>query len=490
MSSNISRPIIDKIFSHEVFNGLDRDSLVKRYDVTGVLREIKAPLRCQQGQVQPTGNVITYIPPEGLIIERPGIYTFGADIAWSPRSAACTAITIASSDVVLDLNSFTLKATVIDNSRHIAGIFIRNASSVIIRNGALANICLYGICAEDCSKLIVEKITVSGLSFDNLNIRNVCPAGIHVDHADDVIVADCSVQYLYVTCDSSAGIQLTNTSKAVISDCRVGNLINYDGSVQGYSYIGSWDISTINCTATDFQSHFKSNIQTLGHTVLGFVPIFCSELKYENCSATNMIGCCDDCHGMSVFLDAGVTVTGFRANKVIDGVACSNSGAKATGLEVYGAFVSISDCTVDDIKAINPQDKQSTGFSAWGAAIKFTRCTANNVAVCDEHGKWSAALGYGTGFGWAPDPRAEFRNVGANFVEYTDCNAGNCQVGFDTWFHIDSTWTDPHTTDCGIDILVEPGASRTLSGNPCSECNPPITATITNITSGNTYPPL
>ena len=488
MSSNISRSIIDKVFSHDVFKGLDRDGLVRRYDVTGSLREIKAPLRAQQGQVQPTGNVITGIPPDGLIITSPGIYAFGADIAWSPPSASCAAITIASGDVVLDLNGFTLKATVLDDSKHIAGIFIRNASSVIIRNGALANMCLYGVCVEDSSKLTIEKITVSGLSFDNLNIRNICPAGIHIDGSQDVAVTDCTVQYMYVTCDSSAGIQLTNTTRALIGNCRVSNLINYDGSVQGYSYIGSWDISTVHCAAADFQSHFRSNIQTLGHTVLGFVPIFCSELKYENCSATDMIGCCDDCHGMSVFLDAEVTVTGFTARNVVDGVAASNSGAKATGLEVYGTSVSISDCCVEDIKAINPQDKQSTGFSAWGAGIKFTRCTANNVVVCDEHENWTRDLGYGTGFGWAPDPRVFFRNIGANFVEYADCSARNCQVGFDTWFHVDSIWTDPHTADCAIAILAEPGASRTLSGNPCSECNPPISVAIVNIASGNTYP--
>jgi hypothetical protein len=488
MSSNISRSVIDKIFSHDVFKGLDRDGLVKRYDVTGTLREIKAPLRAQQGQVPPTGNIITSIPPDGIIITRPGIYAFGTDIAWSPPSAACAAITIASNDVVLDLGGFTLKATVPDDGKHIAGIFVINASGVIIRNGALANMCLYGICAEDSNKLVIEKITVSGLSFHNLNIRNICPAGIHIDHAEGVAVTDCVVEYMYVTCDSSAGIQLTNTSKGLIGNCRVSNLVNYDGSVQGYSYLGSTDISTTNCAAADFQSHFKSNIQTLGHTVLGFVPIFCSELKYENCQATNMIGCCDDCHGMSVFLDAGVTVTGFTAKGVVDGVAQSNSGAKATGLEVYGAFVSISDCSVSDIKAINPQDKQSTGFSAWGAAIKFTRCTANNVVVCDEHGNWNRDLGNGTGFGWAPDPRLFFRNIGANFVEYANCSANNCRVGFDTWFHIDSTWTDVHTKECPITILVEPGASRTLSGNPCSECSPPISIAIVNIARGNSYP--
>jgi hypothetical protein len=264
--------------------------------------------------------------------------------------------------------------------------------------------------------------------------------------------------------------------------------VNNDGSVQGYSYLASSKIMTSNCQALDFQSHFNGNIETSGHTVLGFVPIFCIELLYENCSATNMIGCCDDSHGMSVFLDALVAVNNFTANTVIDGVAESHSGAKATGLEVYGAFVSINNCSVTNITAIRPQNMQSAGFSAWGMAIKFTNCTAAEVIVTDENGNTNPALGYGNGFGWAPDPRHPFIDVGAYGVEYSGCSASNCQVGFDTWYHVNSTWTNVSYTNCGINILVEPGGSRTLSCNPCSECKQPINAVITNIASGNTYP--
>jgi hypothetical protein len=131
---------------------------------------------------------------------------------------------------------------------------------------------------------------------------------------------------------------------------------------------------------------------------------------------------------------------------------------------------------------------QSTGFSAWGADITFTGCTASNVVVCDQFGNWNPDLGYGTGFGWAPDPRPPFCQVGATNVEYSGCGASNSNVGFDTWFHIDSTRTDPSYTNCGIDILVQPGGTRTLTGNLCSECNPPITTPLTNIAEGNTYP--
>lgn len=483
---NSSQTIIDKIFSYEVFNKLDKDALVAKYDVSGAIYDINSAFRSQQGQSPQAGNAISGIPPQGIVIDQPGTYTFAKDLKWNPGLLPCAAITILADNVVLDMGGYNLTATVQDNSQFIAGIFIVGASSVTIKNGTLVNMCYYGVCAESVSDFIVENITVSGLEFDNLDARNLCPTGIHINNANNVTLTGCTVQYMYMVADSSAGIQILNTSGGTVSGCRVSNMVNYDGSVQGYSYIGSSGITTSNCSADNFQSHFRINIQTLGHTVLGFVPIFCMELKYEDCSATNMTGCCDDCHGMSVFLDALVEVNNFTAKNVIDGVAASHSGAKATGLEVYGAAVSVSNCSVANIKAINPQDKQSTGFSAWGAFIAFTDCHAANVVVCDENGNWHHDLGYGTGFGWAPDPRKPFRDVGACFVKYGGCTAAACHVGFDTWYHVDSTWTNVSHPNCGIGILVEPGASRTLSGNPGSECNPPITAVITNIASGNT----
>lgn len=476
--------------SYDVFNKLDKNALVNRYDITGAIYDISSSIRSQKGQRPHTDKVISSIPPQGIVITKPGTYTFSGDLTWSPNSVPCAAITIIADKVVLDMGNFNLTAMVQNNNEFHAGIYIQNASAVTIRNGTLVNMSLYGIYAVHVSSLRIKNVTVSGISLSNLDIRNLCPSGILIDNAHKVHITDCTVQNLQVTSDSSAGIQLLHTTKGVVSGCRVRNLVNSDGSVQGYSYLQSNNITTSNCRADNFQSHFNGNIHTTGHTVLGFIPIFCSNLKYENCSATNMIGCCDDSHGMSVFLDAKVAVTNFMANTVIDGVAQSNSGAKATGLEVYGLDVSIRNCSVENIIAINPQDKQSTGFSAWGARISFTNCKAGNVVVCDENGDEDPALGYGTGFGWAPDPRHPFSDIGAYRVAYNHCSARDCQVGFDTWFHVNSTWTNVDCEHCDINILVEPDGQRTLSCNPCSECDPPIDIVIKNIAGGNTYPPL
>ena len=78
MSSNISQPIIDKIFSHDVFKGLDRDGLVKRYDVTGSLRvrEIGKSITFHATRSTTTGppryNATVVVPPKEYGITRLG----------------------------------------------------------------------------------------------------------------------------------------------------------------------------------------------------------------------------------------------------------------------------------------------------------------------------------------------------------------------------------------------------------------------------------
>lgn len=133
MNANDPHAILDKIFSYDVLNELDKTALVARYDITDAIHDINSAIRLQQGQSPQTDKVISKIPSQGILISSPGTYTFSADITWSPASVACSAITIVSDDVVLDLGNFNLKAMVQDNSQLIAGIFIANASRFMER---------------------------------------------------------------------------------------------------------------------------------------------------------------------------------------------------------------------------------------------------------------------------------------------------------------------------------------------------------------------
>ena len=480
---------INAIFSDPVFKDLDKAALVGVFDPTPQIEALYQGYFNQTGQQLQVGNVIRSIPSAGIVIQSPGTYTFGGDILWTPNDVQCSAITIQCSDVTLDLAGFTLTASVSDKSQQIAGILVLgpvtnpNLTNITITNGTVANITEYGIFATAVCGLNISRITVTGICLQNLSIRFLTPAGIQVSGSVDVAITDCSVTQQNVTTDSSAGIFLLSTIQATVNRCRASNLVNNDGAVIGFSCIKCINVTTVGCTAEYLQTHFNGNVKTSGHTVLGFCPILSLGLSYLDCTASVLTGCCDDCHGMSVFLDGQVTVNRFRADHVTDGVTPTNSGAKATGLEVYGVDVTVMDSVVGYIEAINPQDKQATGFSAWGLGIKFERCEASYVSVQDDFGAGSL----GVGFGWAPDPRSYFCYIGAYDVTYTDCLADHCDVGFDTWYHVNSTWIRPISTSCTTGILVQPGVKRTLSGDPCSECNPPISVTLTNFESGNTF---
>lgn len=484
-----SRVAANDIFSDPVFSGLDKEALEKTFDTSPQIEALHAGYSSLTGRQRQIGKVIRSIPSAGIVIESPGTYTFADDILWTPNDVQCAAITIQCSDVTLDLRGFTLRASISDKSQQITGILVLGSATspitnITIGNGTVADLAEHGILATSVCGLNISRITVTGVCMQNLATRLMTPAGIKVSKSEDVAISNCSVTQLNVTTDSCAGIFLLSTIAATVHDCRTSGLVNNDGAVQGFSYIQCINVTTRGCTAENLQSHFNGNVKTTGHTVLGFCPILCWDLNYIDCSASVLTGCCDDCHGMSVFLDGNVTVNRFGADHIVDGVSPSNSGAKATGLEVYGVGVTVMDSAVSYVKAINPQDKQATGFSAWGLAIEFERCSAGNVTAQDDFGNGS----HGAGFGWAPDPRPYFCYIGAVDVTYTDCIAEQCQVGFDTWYHVDSTWTRPIHTNCGVDILVEPGATRTLSCDPCSECKPDISVTLTNIAKGNTYP--
>jgi len=481
---------INDIFSDPFFKDIDKQALVDIFDPSSKIDALHQGYVTQAGQQIQTDSVIRHIPNAGIVIRSPGTYTFGNEILWTPNNVQSSAITIQCSNVTLDLAGFTLLVAVGDKSQQISGILASGPAAnpaitnIVITNGTVANVTEYGVLAKSVCGLGISRMTVTGVCMQNLNVRYLTPAGIEVSGSQDVAISDCRVTQLNVTTDSSAGIMLLETIQATVSNCRTSGLVNNDGAVQGFSLIKCINVTTTGCTAQSLQSHFNGNVLTSGHTVLGFCPILCLDLSYVDCAASGLTGCCDDCHGMSVFLDGQVTVSRFRADNIVDGVSPSNSGAKATGLEVYGVGVTVTDSSVSNIRAINPQDKQATGFSAWGLSIQFERCQASTVTAQDNFGVGSR----GTGFGWAPDPRSCFCFVGALFTSYTDCSADHCDVGFDTWYHVDSTWTRPVFTNCTTGILVEPGGTRTLSGDPCSECSPPITVTLTNIESGNTYP--
>jgi hypothetical protein len=490
-----SKNILNNLMSSDLLKNINTAALVQRFDISSALRHGNLAAKPAAAPIPQKGTTISGIPPEGILITTPGEYQFADNISWNPTTP-CSAITIQADGVVLDLKGFTLSVNAPppnppNPAPQYNGISVESSNDVIIQNGTVKGVSYYGLNVSKATGLSISNMIISNIRYVETTIQDLTPCGIFIDSSDVFSVQNCTVQDISVTAPSCAGIQIIESTHGRVTDCVMNNFLNNDGGVQGFSYLLCSEILTQSCTSENFQSHYQGLTKTTGHTVIGYVPIFCDKLEYNDCSATGMTGCCDDCHGMSVFLDSKVEVNNFSAKNVTDGVAPVNTGAKATGLEVYGIEVLIKNCTVENIKAIRPQNLQSAGFSAWGTLINFINCTASNVKVLDENKQPNTAFGYGTGFGWAPDPRFEFRYIGALFVKYDNCKSTDCQVGFDTWNHIDSLWENVDTQCCPIPILVQSkGTSRTLSMDNCSESpsGKPETITIENMAKGNVYP--
>ncbi|MCU0285331.1 MAG: hypothetical protein MUF15_02925 [Acidobacteria bacterium] len=492
MTIGNSKNILDTLMSNDLFKGINTAALVQWFDISSALRDGNLAAKPSVAPIPQKGTTISSIPPEGILITTPGEYLFADNISWNPTTP-CSAITIQANGVVLDLKGFALSVNppTQNPAQQYNGISVESSNGIAVQNGTINGVSYYGLNVSKAIGISISNIIVSNIRYVETTIKDITPCGIFIDSSDEFSIQNCKVQDISVTTPSCAGIQIIESTKGKVANCVMSNFLNNDGGVQGFSYILCSEVLTQSCTSQNFQAHYQGLTKTTGHTVIGYVPIFCNKLEYNDCSVADMTGCCDDSHGMSVFLDSNVEVNNFNAKNVIDGVAPVNTGAKATGLEVYGIEVSINNCSVENIKAIRPQNLQGAGFSAWGSLINFTNCTASNVKVLDENKQPNTAFGYGTGFGWAPDPRFEF--IGALFVKYDNCKSIDCQVGFDTWNHIDSIWENVDTQCCPIPILVERiGTSRTLSMDNCSESpsGMPETLTIKNMAKGNVYPPL
>jgi hypothetical protein len=501
MVSTNSGNILKRIFSDIHREEASIDKVIKKFEDKA--KQIIYSFISAAEQVQ-VGPAISAIPAQGIKIEQPGTYYLTNDIIWLPESKdKYIAINITCSDVILDLNGYKITAVCLDHTAKIVGInagSLDGCQNITIQNGELINMSLHGISAGLISNLNIGNITVKGSEYTYFGDDPLVTAsGIYVEFSNYVNITRCTITGVKVTAPAYAGIQLFASTNATVSNCYANNLVNQDGTVTGFSNVeGCKHVLTLNCHSSEFRSHYQANplgtTTTFGHTVLGFLPTGCSDLHYENCTATNLRGCCDDCHGMSIFDSNDVTVFGFRASGIVDGDAPVNTGAKATGLEVYGNNILVKFCVVENIFAIVPQDKQSCGFSAAGNNITFESCVANNVLVFDENRNPTNnydKYGYGIGFGWAPDPREPFIDMYAKDTIYLNCSSNYCQVGFDTWNHINGTWENWTAENCNIDVLQQPNATRIFSMNNCSELPQGMASPIiiSNHSSNNTFIP-
>jgi hypothetical protein len=147
--------------------------------------------------------VLPAIPCTGLFIGGPGYYTLPDDQVYSPCGTS-PAITIASSDVTLDLSGYTLSQ--VDKSvSGIVGIFVQpNVQNITIKNGTVELFSASGLLIGDFSG-----------SVTNVNILNI----------NSYLNGDQSLVYTFFT--QTGGMGMLNCKNTVIEDSNfnqnVGN---------------------------------------------------------------------------------------------------------------------------------------------------------------------------------------------------------------------------------------------------------------------------
>lgn len=438
-----------------------------------------------------TSNFIDEIPPAGIVIDKPGTYLLRKNLTWNPDFDA-VAITIKAENVTLDMRGHHLKSST--SIYKTIGISAIESHHLQIVNGKIQNMGLTGLQCTLCHHVSIGNIVVDGLNVNDTT-SFIVPTGILTSACANVLIDQCTVKNINVQTASAAGIHLTATVFSKVTNCTVKNLLNQDGVCSGIGHLGCTDALVDSCHVRKIKSQFINNLTTQGHTAIGLIPFLSKHVIITNCRVAHVTGCCDDAHGMSIFLCEDALVEKCKVTDVWDGVGAAEEGAKATGIEVYADNVKIIDCYVKNVYAINPENKQATGFSCGKSnGVSFIRCRANNVQAINAEGN-PIASSFGIGFGWAPDPRDSLRQPAIN-VLYQGCVAQKCQIGFDSWFHINSKWEGLVSIANVVPLLIQgDDAQRTLSCNPCSECGckqvgcfpHPFSITINNVAKNNQF---
>ena len=429
---------------------------------------------------------INEIPKNGILLSTKGKYRLTKNLIWSGNNNI-PLISITGEDITLDFNGFSLSCGRLGENKNgkskgYYGIHIYNSKKIVIKNGIIKNMNIHGILADTSKNILISDMKIDGLTNQDLTLN---PSGILTVACENVIVKDTSVGPIHSIGVNLSGIQMNFTKNSEIINCKVIDIQNQDGVSTGIGHFLSKGVKIINSNVKGLETIFNGH--NFGdHTGIGFCPFLSENLYIDECVLEYLVGSCDDAHGMSMFLCKKVDIENCYVKNVSSGLKYGKC-AKSTGIEIYGSQMNVKNSKVKDIHTYNPENKQSTGFSvAQGKNITLTNCEAQNVRVYNEKGEEGVSFGYGYGFGWAPDPREMFVKA-ASKVYYKNCLAEECQVGFDTFFHLNSLWEKVISKANDIPLMNGKENIRTISCSPCSECPQPITNPIKNIAKRNKF---
>lgn len=206
---------------------------------------------------------------DGYVIDKPGKYIISSEINISTCITDGFIITIASDDVILDGNDYTI--TQLNNVKHVFGIQVNNGiKNIQIHNIKLQNISGGGIlCHGNNSNIVIKNVKINNCGYFGLttldkkylpNSPNNFSEGILIEGPNkNIQIIDCVFVEMGILrlknkskYELSCGAILVNRgSDLLIKGCTI------DGCV---GYIRSWAISLINISSVLINDIFITDV--------------------------------------------------------------------------------------------------------------------------------------------------------------------------------------------------------------------------------------
>lgn len=304
--------------------------------------------------------------PTTIVI--PGIYALSTNIDFDPAGPNQSCITIATDNVILDLNRKTISQVEGNTQPGTIGITINpNVKNSFVRNGTISNMTLYGIYVYDgtdittLSNIIIDGVLSAGVLFDgsatgsgisnvtcfNLQIDNVqnnfgTPSyGIITKFCNIVEIDQCTVSNLQTNTGNCYGIKLKNCESARLDSCIVTE--NRSGGLKmlGFDFLNVNPCVLNNClSAHNTCTSVNNSAISYGYEFITCQNLICNNsaatsnnctytaigFLFANCSTCPIMDC-QSFSNKSTFQDGiGFVLDGCQVTNIETSYALSNGG--------------------------------------------------------------------------------------------------------------------------------------------------------------------
>lgn len=416
------------------------------------------------------GNIISHIPPEGIVIVKPGLYKFDSDVTWTPNAPNTAAITISCNSVTLDLQGHTLLCD--SDEKDTVGVLIGSKTRLLhgvrMINGIIKSFAMHGVCALGVMSLSLLGVVVK-------NMQESAETNIIIVGCTYVFLRGCVAEATKVHSGTYSGVQVRFCAYVTLLELRAENLRNEGGGCSALTILACSDVSVQSCAIENIATGSEITEGSPGQTCLGIFGMLSAAVYISNATVKNIAGSIDDAHAIAMFFCvAEIFITDCIVDNITTGFhTSSGSGAKCTGVEImFTNHVHVLRTHASNVRASNPQFLSAAGFSCSGTDdVVFESCSASEVSVIGS--------GTGAGFGWAADPRPLFVRV-ATHTRYIQCMAEKCKVGFDLFYQRHAVVQDCLVEKVPIPVLDDPEDVRVLTCNEATECHPPMSVRVKN----------